>query len=83
MTFPPVSQHSCDPNLTMHIVRIDSFIPSMALFAARDISAGEELTYDYGAPSVSNDETPPRQGGVKCLCGASNCKGYLPFDETL
>ncbi|XP_064375303.1 histone-lysine N-methyltransferase SETMAR isoform X3 [Dromaius novaehollandiae] len=39
--------HSCEPNLFMVPVRVDSMVPKLALFAATDISAGEELSYDY------------------------------------
>ncbi|KAJ3180477.1 hypothetical protein HDU87_001986 [Geranomyces variabilis] len=40
--------HSCEPCLEMLTVRVDQFVPSAALFAKRDIEAGEELTFDYG-----------------------------------
>ena len=39
--------HSCCPNLLMVPVRINNNVPHLALFAIRDIKAGEELTYDY------------------------------------
>ena len=39
--------HSCEPNLFMVPVRIDTNIPRLALFALRDIVEGEELCYDY------------------------------------
>lgn len=44
--------HSCNPNLIVVPVRIDSMVPVAALFAIRDIHAGEELCYDYDS---SND----------------------------
>ena len=44
----------------------------IALFAARDILAYEELTYDYGYVVGSvQDKT------LACLCGAANCRGTL------
>ena len=50
--------HSCDPNLQLFLVRIDSFIPRLAFFAVRDIPEGTELTFDYGlsSSSVKEDE---------------------------
>lgn len=39
--------HSCDPNLMVVPVRINSMLPLAALFAMRDILPGEELCYDY------------------------------------
>ncbi|KAK9851894.1 hypothetical protein WJX84_003782 [Apatococcus fuscideae] len=44
--------HSCDGgNLELFVVRAHgALIPHVALFARRDISPGEELTFAYGAP---------------------------------
>ena len=39
--------HSCEPNLYMVPVRVNLTIPHLALFALRDITAGEELSFDY------------------------------------
>ncbi|KAL4655991.1 histone-lysine N-methyltransferase SETMAR [Arapaima gigas] len=39
--------HSCQPNLMMVPVRVHSLVPRLALFALRNIAAGEELTFDY------------------------------------
>ncbi|KAL8621357.1 hypothetical protein ACOMHN_053378 [Nucella lapillus] len=49
------ANHSCDPNLLMVPVRVDNSVPKLALFARRDIDAGEELTFDYSGESVLND----------------------------
>ncbi len=38
----------------------------VALFAATNIPANEELSYDYG-PAMSHV--------TRCQCGAANCKG--------
>ena len=43
--------HSCDPNLELHLVRVDAMIPYVCFFARRAIHAGEELTFDYAAAS--------------------------------
>uniref|UniRef100_A0A5K3F1U7 Histone-lysine N-methyltransferase SETMAR n=1 Tax=Mesocestoides corti TaxID=53468 RepID=A0A5K3F1U7_MESCO len=67
--------HSCDPNLTVIPVRVDSMLPYLAFFALRGIRADEELAYDYGEKSCEKgDPSAARQ----CLCGASNCRGFLP-----
>ncbi|XP_064604960.1 histone-lysine N-methyltransferase SUV39H2-like [Liolophura sinensis] len=42
--------HSCDPNLVVYgvwINTLDPRLPRIALFSARDIDKGEELTFDY------------------------------------
>ncbi|TPX62453.1 histone-lysine N-methyltransferase [Spizellomyces sp. 'palustris'] len=82
--------HSCNPNLAMHIARIDSIVPSAALFALRDIQPGEELTFDYGGSASLNwaetgdGATGNAHGGrIECLCGSSNCRKYLPYDPAL
>lgn len=53
--------------------------------AKRDIEPEEELTYDYANASgaavdehVAGVSTP--RGSTRCLCGASNCRGWMPFD---
>jgi len=51
--------HSCDPNLRVYSVwvnTLDPRLPRIALFATRDIQAGEELTFDY--LMTCNDEEP-------------------------
>ncbi|XP_056381000.1 histone-lysine N-methyltransferase SETMAR [Hyla sarda] len=87
--------HSCQPNLVMVPVRTHSMVPRLALFAARDIQAGEELCYDYSGMAFnftpnselhsrpSQDKERERNQGKKCLCGTAPCSGYLPFDVTL
>ncbi|KAM3914547.1 histone-lysine N-methyltransferase SETMAR [Leptodactylus fuscus] len=84
--------HSCQPNLVMVPVRTHSMVPRLALFAAQDIRAGEELCYDYSGVAFNftpGGETQSRgkEGDVRqrkrCLCGTAPCSGYLPFDVTL
>lgn len=67
--------HSCDPNLRTQLVRVDSMIPRVGLFAARDINSMEEFTFDYGRNSQEN-----AAGKYSCHCGAPNCSGLLPFN---
>ncbi|KAH7704418.1 histone-lysine N-methyltransferase SUV39H2-like protein [Aphelenchoides avenae] len=63
--------HSCEPNLfAQHVftnVLVDR-LPEIALFAARDITAGEDLNWDY---------LYPNQKRVPCKCGSKNCRGWL------
>lgn len=62
--------HSCQPNLIMVPVRVHSMVPRLALFATRDITPDEELTFDYsGQFHNQGDETPnsdQNQIGQKC-----------------
>ena len=71
--------HSCEPNLNLVPVRLDSVTPSLAFFASRDISADEELTFDYG-PRIEEKKLCRLQA---CYCGAVSCRGFLPYDKTL
>ena len=41
----------------------------IVFYSKRDISAGEELTYDYKFP-IEDAKLP-------CTCGAKNCRGFL------
>ncbi len=56
--------HSCDPNCQTE--EIDGHI---WIVAARDIAAGEELTYDYNL--FDGD------GKAPCRCGAKKCRGTM------
>nr|CDS26846.1 histone lysine N methyltransferase SETMAR [Hymenolepis microstoma] len=64
--------HSCNPNLTVIPVRVDSVLPILAFFAKRSIPMAEEVAYDYGEWSGGNSS------GKRCLCGAETCRGFLP-----
>ncbi|XP_068171920.1 histone-lysine N-methyltransferase SETMAR [Antennarius striatus] len=87
--------HSCQPNLLMHPVRVHSVVPRLALFAGRNIDAQEELTFDYSGgdsnqPPVelcsTQAEAPMRNSQhdsyqrKECRCGANNCAKFLPLD---
>ncbi|XP_045784641.1 histone-lysine N-methyltransferase SUV39H2-like [Maniola jurtina] len=51
--------HSCDPNLGVWAVWVDCLdpnLPMLALFASRDIDAGEEICFDYLQKCNDNDE---------------------------
>ncbi|NWV48617.1 SETMR methyltransferase, partial [Daphoenositta chrysoptera] len=84
--------HSCEPNLFMVPVRVDSMVPKLALFAATDISAGEELTYDYSGrfhnlPATSREDKPLEEEEntlrKPCYCGSRTCASFLPWDSSL
>lgn len=61
--------HSCDPN-TEVMLEWDEVTQTMSAWwvALRDISVGEELTYDY---AFAADFAEP------CTCGARTCKGVI------
>ncbi|XP_068628498.1 histone-lysine N-methyltransferase EHMT2 isoform X2 [Battus philenor] len=64
--------HSCRPNLAP--VRVftgvrDLRLPVVALFAMRDIAAGEELTFDYGDKFWS-----VKSKWMKCECESPDCR---------
>lgn len=56
--------HSCTANCYMRIIR-----NRVEIYTRRPIPAGAELTVDYGAT--------PHKNGMRCSCGAENCKGVL------
>jgi hypothetical protein len=67
--------HSCAPNCRIRSVIWDSSDPRLAhlaLFALRDIEAGEELTYNYGYTVKKGSKK-----GIECKCGASACRKWL------
>lgn len=54
--------HSCDPNAETREIRNKVWV-----IAVRDISAGEELTYDYNLYDGDED-------GAFCNCGTETCR---------
>ena len=67
--------HSCAPNCRIRSVIWDSSDPRLAhlaLFALRDIEAGEELTYNYGYTVKKGSKN-----GIECKCGAAACRKWL------
>ena len=71
--------HSCDPNCQILPVRCGSPIPKLAIFACRDISPYEEVTFHYGS---SDDRSLLSETDLtRCLCKAKSCSGYMPFQK--
>lgn len=65
--------HSCLPNLVSHQVLVESMdchLAHIGLYANRDISLGEELTFHYRYALLPGE-------GYSCQCGASVCRGRL------
>jgi uncharacterized protein len=62
--------HSCDPNC-----ETDEIDGRVWIFAARDITAGEELTYDYNLYDGEEDDPAP------CTCGTKKCRGTMYSPE--
>lgn len=64
--------HSCRSNAYAKIIHVDSELgqeKKIVVFANRDISAGDEITYDY--------KFPVEDGSLRCTCGAPNCIGRM------
>ncbi|KAM7533240.1 hypothetical protein Aperf_G00000126347 [Anoplocephala perfoliata] len=67
--------HSCQPNIFAQSVfssTHDPRFPDVAFFAARNIEAGEELTWDYGYVKGS---VPSKM--LYCYCNESLCRKQL------
>ena len=58
--------HSCDPNTW--------FVSDAVMVARRDISADEEITYDYATSETE-------QLSVSCRCGAPLCREFIRDDD--
>jgi histone-lysine N-methyltransferase SUV39H len=81
--------HSCEPNLAVYscwINCLDPNLPRLAMFAIRDIKAGEEVTFDYSAqyhrkrktqPNSKQAEKQRRPGKTPCKCGAPMCRQIM------
>ncbi|MBI3416186.1 MAG: SET domain-containing protein-lysine N-methyltransferase [Verrucomicrobia bacterium] len=61
--------HSCTPNCVAILAE-----GRIWLIAARTISSGEELTFNYGYDLVDYREHP-------CRCGAYSCVGFMVAEE--
>ncbi len=60
--------HSCDPNCGIRVNETGGH----DIVAMKNISVGEEITYDYAMGNYYIDHFPP-----KCICGSKECRGRV------
>jgi len=63
----PKLNHSCDPNCGIHVNETGGH----DYIAMRNISVGEELTFDYAMRNYTIDFFP------NCGCGSKKCRGKI------
>ena len=63
--------HSCEPNCEAITQRRRIWI-----YALRNITAGEELTYDYNL-TVDPADQDAEENLYACHCGATSCRGTM------
>ncbi|GBG74514.1 hypothetical protein CBR_g18924 [Chara braunii] len=68
-TVPSSGQAQCEPNCHAKILEVDGQ-NRIILVARKDISSGEELTYDYRFDEEDQNKVP-------CRCGARNCRQFM------
>ena len=65
--------HTCDPNA---LIRGEN-----EMIARRDITAGEEITFDYAATVLPTFYT--RVWHMRCACGSAACRGAIADVRTI
>jgi SET domain-containing protein len=71
--------HSCDANCESSHEDAPDGNPKhdrVVIKAARDIQAGEELSYNYGI-RLAERHTAKQKKIWRCLCGSGNCSGTM------
>ncbi|CAN5329345.1 SET domain-containing protein-lysine N-methyltransferase [soil metagenome] len=69
--------HACDPNCEAYV-----FDDKPYIYAMRDITRGEELTFDYRLHStIRTTITAGDRERHRCLCGSENCRGTMIADK--
>ena len=65
--------HSCEPNCEAY-----TFDDRVYIYAMRDMSRGEELTFDYQLRSAfGKARKKSDESAYICRCGAKNCRGTM------
>lgn len=65
--------HSCEPNCEAYVFDDHAYI-----YAMRDITRGEELTFDYQLQrTIKSRISKKDQELYKCLCGSPSCRGSM------
>ncbi|KAL0242137.1 hypothetical protein I308_105766 [Cryptococcus tetragattii IND107] len=86
--------HSCGANCVVHYVKWGGGQgwPRAAIFTNKNIHPEEELTFDYANASgdpqralelIQETIEEDTKGKTRCHCRAEQCRGWMPFDETL
>lgn len=63
--------HSCDPTC--------GFRGQITLVALKDLSVGEEITYDYAMTDANYGSVTCAE--MKCLCGSRHCRGIVTGED--
>ncbi|XP_065214997.1 uncharacterized protein NSD [Planococcus citri] len=61
--------HSCDPNCETQKWTVNGDT-RIGLFALKDITANDELVFNYNLTVLGNEKKP-------CLCGSEKCSGFI------